>query len=769
MKYSCSNISFLATVFLLVFIVAVSVHSQYRCERIGSDYSGSVLTAAGIFLYGNNGVIIKSSDKGQSWTRFTIPGPNLLITNVICRDSLLFASSANGSVYESDIFAKAWIKSSLSTLDSIIGMCIDSRTKDIIIVGKTSYNVYDMNGLKTTISRNGPSAYNNVFVIHDAIYASTTDTLFRLNSNPAYIPKSIDVHSWLSCKSCLKPSKVCNYGDRSVVLWNSVWYLVNSDLTEMFPTGENFSAAIFSDSTLITMTDSYDANRDLGNLTLDQYSVASNLLTKISSKLLDDEYYIGFSAINNIARYDDSTLIAYGAYSTVYVSTDAGARWYLKSYREESVTPVMYDSLFGVYSGRIRITTTRDGNITWLPQSIKSDLVDHGWLTGGLLHIVNDSVIVNVCDHNLFGGRADERFSTDGGVTFAYDSVPQLQWGPYVLHSESVIRRDDGFTILRSMSGIQQDTFKYYYTTAVKYNASARVVDYKLVDSVSFSNIVKGDGVLYTLATDYHHFTGYKSQKIYKSINGGEDWNEIERKVNRIQYLQGISLYNNVLFVASSAVVNNVAYSYLDYYDLSDAVISGRCFADTVTFNYPVLNWNHRLNVGGRSVMRYWDAGSSSLAEWKSDSTLGDYTYTLYDLCGGAMTAFLGIKNNEGKVRYNYPVLIYKDDNVTEVVYKNTIESAISVYLGNVSPNPCVSNSHCILYHDERSLIGSANIALYDYYGQQVTKSSYTVRVTNIDPSKDKIDLELKNVAAGTYVLKARVAGEDYIRTFIKY
>ncbi len=725
---------------------------------LGTDYTGSVVVDNTIFIYGENGVMMRSTDQGSNWTRFTIPGPFRKIKGVVAIGHSIYAADQLAEIYTTDIVTCNWqplhAVSDMLENDSVVGMFREKNAGNIVIVSHNSVTYFDSTfQVKRTLLDSSLNIQYASIVGNTIMVANNVKT-YILDRNNGYKPVVWKKPAYLQCSNCLLPSNVCDAGDSLLVKYGIVWYIVSPDMQQGRVVEHSDGLVAEYRDRFTVLENSYDAPTDHSTLRSRCFRETSGQTIRFDTLIQEDEYYVGRVYLSRMRTVGDSTIVAFGKNNTIVVSRDGGRTWHFKSYNAYGPVLKMRDSLYGITNDRIRVITTKDGNCTWLPQKMTCDTTDHGWFSGGDVFYL-DSVALMVCNNANGWTKTNYRFISEKDGDVVYGNIPEWR-SVYSVNSMSVLKIDDRWSIYRSGQGVSSMTQDYWYTTLSILDSNYKPLSVKLYDSLRIRNVIDLGLKKLTIFTSYR-VDDYNTSNLYESTDGGESWTKYTTKISAGNNYDGqIVSSGDFLFVPSNYKDSiGSRHNRMEWIEANKYESHGVCFEDTVTDITSVVNWKGKIYYGqfGSLVLHY--AKSSDPLDWLKIAPFGYLSYHCFGTQGDCMLVSLA-KISSGSISSarQYGLLTYSGE--LSSVSEAHVENDASLYLHSTYPNPCKTVCKSHYSHDDQDEIGAANISLYDINGFVIDTQGYSVDVANTTLLECDITLDLTKIPSGIYVLRVR-------------
>ncbi|MCX7736821.1 MAG: hypothetical protein N2319_08910 [Candidatus Kapabacteria bacterium] len=747
-------------------------------ERITSNYNGSYATNDVILVYGDGGIIIKSIDNGNSWSKMQI-NDSLTIIGMIQNGSSLFAlSSKRWGVLSSDNFNNCSyvdlgnynFYQLLPYGDNIIAL----TDKKILIFNKSLNKTkeYDYsndgnyyratilgsklfcssgygaitvinleNGSKNIlrlsemgICNNCPEVKNILAAPNDYVFFSLGNYLYRLNDNTS----KIDTLAFIQ-----------NINTSSFRVYNDNLYYI-------------YSRKIFSqkDSLFFFRID-YKNKK--------QYRVNNS----------PTDRYISDLSFNHINFINDNLLIAVGKNNLIYVSNDGGLNWNLKSFLGEYFYVNLFEGQYARAIGPYAIFYfSSDRGTTWLPtKSYHSELYQNFKFeypynyngcfqykdkdNGYVFFPSNTENVINTIYTNDGGQTTIKTSSTqylnEGLSTFSLENKGKylfFQWGclGWGLGCWSAYRLfDNNFQLERQNA--QRGSQMFYAT--------------------------KYDNKIYTISKDTSEPKNVYS--VYYSQDDGNNWVkdfsftiEEPMQINcRTAILIDHSIYatwDKIVISSKDTIqlqscyeidlINKTTRKIIETRGESEPVfvkIKDRYFFGT---SYLVIN-NNQISVINN--MFFTNDIQSQNVQWDTVK-FSRYSITrLYQFIEDSLLIF-----NAYDKYTSSSILMFANINTSQtgVELETDKQNTSKVFLSVPMPNPSKDQVVFNLYWDQRINIDECKILLSDILGRTLS-NNYAISLNKKNPYSGEINVNTSGLPSGIYMLSLTLGEEYYSQIFI--
>jgi hypothetical protein len=340
---------------------------QFDISRVTTNYNGSCFNGNSILVYGDAGVMVRSTDKGNSWHKINLSDEYKIVSmtcvnkdfvGVLNRDFIVrsidngenwqYNSYPNKSffkilLYENNLYCMT--ENSIIILNTALEM-----TNEIPIEVKDS-NYYDFEILLNKIYY--PSGKGKLTEYNLISKESKEIDLANIGlSDASILPTNLFVEN--SKLYFSQKYQLCSYQNNSASLVfkpikNGVYCGNNNEIFELYNVTFN--------------SDNIDS--------LYFVKINTNQTSTRINQNINDRYvtYMNFTNVNFLSK---DTIIAVGKNNLIYMSNNRGKNWNLISHYNPAKEPgsiQRYDNDYGILvSQGIKFIKTTDGGTTWLPQ-----------------------------------------------------------------------------------------------------------------------------------------------------------------------------------------------------------------------------------------------------------------------------------------------------------------------------------------------------------------------------------------------------------------
>ena len=337
-------------------------------KSISTNFNGIAFSDDVILAYGTNGVLLRSSDKGQSWQQIQLAGITTEIPKIKYDGDEFYGIIANTIIRSKD--GISWTNTAIDSCK--YGLDILKHDNEIIVLQSSgnnhSINIYDNNlNLKSKYSYFGLTAPGEFAVFHNKLilpYSRVKNYIFDLKNNFAL--DSVDFSTFR--KMTGKTTKQFRESNGKLcVLIDSLLYQTDSLMKDWVLLADSVNDYCTYKDKIYRFNSNDDKWRNL-QTRIDFGLLESNgEFSEIYSKE-DKKFYRKIEA-TDIQFINDSLVVVVGYDRFVCVSYDAGKNWSVKSKLSRMSSnpfPLLIDSnkcvIGGIYA---EVNKTFDGGVTW--------------------------------------------------------------------------------------------------------------------------------------------------------------------------------------------------------------------------------------------------------------------------------------------------------------------------------------------------------------------------------------------------------------------
>ncbi len=753
--------------------------------RSNPDFTGTVYNGKIVLVYGEGGVLMKSSDFGETWSQSLI-NDSLWIINMINEGNTFYGISEK-SIFKSTDNGTTWIinRYNEENLRNIIkiesGIYSLSNNKIYQINEDLSISLkYEINTdtLFTQISGYG----NNLFV------SSVNGTIMMYNTVTNKIK-----HYYLSesglCSDCGEISKLYTISNYVYFYSKPNFYLLNinkGEFKKISSALKTFGAGFgIYNNELFNIFSSYDNySFNLDSIYYYRHNLTKDLWERVDIGKYDRFIWgINFTNLNYI---NENTIIAVGKDKLICVSKDAGKTWIVKnSLTKYNALLKIFDKLNGVGAETFRFSTTTDGGVTWLPPKNhypKYNTDSHSGFKRSAPGAVSKDTLFTIAPQFL-------SYKIDSNISISYDGANTFKF---------LSNKNTSYSDVYAYLPVQY--FNQYYLIINKYETFLSDNQFHYFSEVRKLEI--GDSLTSTYLKDsitdmQFYLFGTLNNQLIALIKDYRDTNNINFKI--------ISIPRDSLGIIQFTTINEIATLNIENAKQLEYLSSGQITNETRL----LFNLIDRNKVAGsyKIIGLLFDLESKKLIKLSEElnnfkvaikfSNVNDKYYLLnmipepngitYELLESENYDSLISTWQPSKERYYLISNLYEDDslkvvtaidsrfnlNTSKILYLTNssgnavvdkMEHKSYLHISNIYPNPSSGNLFIKLYYPSNLNIYDLKVELYNIFGQKIT-NYYNYNILEINDYSTNLQINI-NANPGLYLLKLQL-GDNYVNQAI--
>lgn len=491
--------------------------------RVTTNYNGSAYNGASMLVYGEGGIIIKSTNGGADWERIAL-NDSLNILNIVnigpkyiglCKHRYGIISGDNGASWTTvDLGENNWF-SQLIEKDGLLYALNMGRI-----------NVYDVHLNKIKDYEISNSYFPKSFaVVGNKLVCNEWESKIAIINMDSDEKTTLSLKSFGVCQDCEPISSIVSDDSvRAYFVIDDILFRVNvltNSITKVASRIGLSKAAIAPNDGSLYAIHSAPQTDHLDLLYFEYFDKTDESYKKVNTGV--DKGFINELSFTNLNRISKDTLIGVGKNSLIYISYNAGLNWKLISHSGS-----FWLDAFAFNSKELRAVGNYglfyhsvDGGATWLPQenyigkiSKNMDFYFPQNSNGGYMFFDKNNGFIHVEPNYL--GQENIIYTNDGGRTTKSKSEYYLyRENFYPIHLKY---KDQPLWI---SSGIYEfGWWAMIFKMDDTLNVQKQV---NLERRILFSAFVDGD-TIYALGKDSVDGDGVFS--VYSSTDGGENWNK---------------------------------------------------------------------------------------------------------------------------------------------------------------------------------------------------------------------------------------------------
>lgn len=749
-------------------------------DRITSNFNGSVSNGSSIIVYGDGGIIMRSTDLGTNWEKITI-NDSLSIVGMLTQGNTYIGLTSSRWAIKSDDDGKSW---------------------NFIDIG--NYKFYQL--LKYTNNFIALTA-NKVIVLNSSLSKIREYTYF---TDGSYFNATISGNK-IFCSSGFGKITLINLDDGT----NAVLYLSDFGICSNCPLVRNLQAdsknnIFFSlDKYLIVFNYAKSKMDTLVFLTRDlnfsSYTILNNeiyyiytrqILSKKDSlfffkidqqnkkylKINTDETnrYISNISFKHLNFINQNTLIAVGSNNLIYMSFDGGIHWELKSF----LGNIHYVNLFEEGEARAigpngTFYYSSNNGITWLPtrdyykqfyNNLKFNYVSshNGFL---FFKDKNNGIVFYPTDYE---GEINTIITNDGGKTLKIKSTTKALNGSF-----------------KTFAIENQNKYLFFQNGCLPWNmgcwSSFRLFNDTL--ELEWDHAIRGTQMfyaakylnrIYTLAKDTSDPTNIYS--VYYTQDDGRNWvKDFNFQIDEPLSLNCMNaiLIDNSIYASwdKIKIVNKDTLSIASCYKIDLEQKRAKKIIEARANNFPDFFKVKNYYFYSASYFVIDDNQNPSIVSnlfFTNDISNDDIVWNLVKFKDISFSRLWNIINDSVYIFSvydninQYPILFFgkiKDPtNIDE--FQNDELQINKIYISNAKPNPTTENVAFNIYWDQRLDIDKSDFAVSNILGIDMLIKNQ-LQFTKKNNYTGELLINTSTLPSGIYFLTINISGESYSKVFV--
>lgn len=357
-------------------LISKSFFDELKVTRITANFNGSAYNGSSILVYGDGGIILKSTTGGSKWEQINLNDSFNIIDMVnigskyygIYNKKYMFFSTDNANSWQFKDFGDIRFHKMLVNENNL---CVILDRK----IWKLNQNLNILKEYKLTLD----SVITDGVITDNKLFFSSDKGKISFINLENEVRGDIDLSSFGICSDCPTPLLMhSNITNLIFFLIENLIYQYDVKLNEV---KYLYKPLKIINAPITTQGDDFFQiyNINYPNLKID--SIFFIKVDKISNKLQHqknpgNDRYIYNLKFNSVKFLSKDTIIAVGKGKLIYMSFDKGTNWVLKSSMSETLTPYIFDriNLRNISKSLIKFDFSNDGGATWLSQNQYSKL-----------------------------------------------------------------------------------------------------------------------------------------------------------------------------------------------------------------------------------------------------------------------------------------------------------------------------------------------------------------------------------------------------------
>ena len=703
--------------FMLSTNLLFSENLPFNYERLMVNFKGVAFNQTSILCYGDGGIILRSSDRGNKWEQIKAA------PDVYTIRKMLFIGSNYFGILDSNyiIFSKNdglnWTLHSIENEHSYSDF--DADSSNIYFLGHNKINVkdFDLNTFKEIDIDTSWNAKSISILNNRAILASDSSRLVFVDLSGSNSSKVVDLYPLMLNKKLELPSQIKLYN-------NNIYVRISNEIFKSFDLGNTWTRVLENsgiiepnDNHIFSIKSTIDKIKNISYLEF--YQSDSSRFKRINynsnTRYITSQNYYDFKFLSR------DTLIAVGDDKLINMSYDGGKTWTLKCNLRSvnfCFSRWVDDSLGYFFTDKYQISKTTNGGVTWLPQNYnyKSKGV-YEFSVPDAWYLDKEGTVIQFRRTML---RGSENFLLSNDFGENYFTLIDSSVDGYIadLYRPTIIKKDTSYLLFYCIEGS-----KLTSTMIAELSNNLSVMNKNYLDSISLIYVKKTEnkdelmaiGIEKRYPNDSKGFDSISFYIMY-SYDYGKSWNkDFKFQINEQSIPEVSSIDNYIFFYGYSEDSNNPDHyiTSLDILDFKEKKFYRHAFRNSI-----FLSTFFKLD---KSI---YGTNSSKDLIVNSDIAKNPYGWQL-DL----NSKFQSITSNfsNGKIAYCVAGYDYSKSYlykftplITEDVEEVKINSSVYFYPMKPYPLPSSNFISCHIFTSMDFNSENTDIAIYDISGKKV-------------------------------------------------
>ncbi|MFH1050705.1 MAG: T9SS type A sorting domain-containing protein [bacterium] len=746
----------LLVLFSSCYQVSAEDNFRFDIERMICDFYGVAFNEQIVIVFGTNGIILSSTDKGESWQQKKICEDSLNIKKMIYVDNSFFAISDNGFLLKSVDNGNNWqiIKTNANRYCN--DLVDDGSQLYLLSVDQLDIYNYNLDYIQTLALDTSWSSWT-LCAFKENLYLPTKNgTIISLDIQNNFQADEIVIAMYGTIASELRSKDGKLYAN----LQNNLYETENpkdgfvkvANNINIYQVHNNkiYNLEIkYHSSWRVSWIDFFRIDEDLQKI-----EVSTDSIDRFVNPIIYEFEFI-----------DNEHIIAVGPDKTIYISTNGGETWILKSnvMKRDSKILKWLDSQIGFMSNGLKIFKTNDAGVTWKPQVFTDTLIKNMKDINGFY--LDSTGFGYAISHNdgitLSDSTKDRNFmlTTDFGETFTGGFY---KWHSYCFYKYGLnIEKVDTAYIAYCVP------FLWDLTFFIQYDSKFNPIKTYWIDSTSILNIkVNTDNNLQAFAKDSKNYSDTEprdSSTIYimESTDLGENWMTEEQYVLEGDF-PGTVIWDVNDFIIRTRTKIDSFYTTNFFYFNSQTKIFNKIFTvtDTAKINsVSCMKYQKELFIFDNHKHKTYSSINyqSNFPEWK-EVKLSNLQFQpgawSNDTIFYATVVRQKLRESSGLIWIEYSdVYPVKVTPKTETSVEGQIENYDNSFATHPYPVPATNIVSSLINWNTSLDIENDDVAVYDVYGTKVAgKDRITIEKQN--EYNGILTWDCSNVPNGIYLIR---------------
>jgi len=727
--------------FFLNFLTIYSKESLFEFERFSTNFKGIAFNQNSLIVYGESGVLLKSSDKGKTWKQKNVDKNELSINKIVRKGNDYYGILSKDFIIRSKYDGENWTKVKPESNVSFNDLALNEEF--LFVLSDSSVLLYDYSYNKVkTINFYTATKASEVLELDNHLFVSAdSGKLIDFDISNGFNPRTIDFTELALCNGCTNPSQMKTEN-------GNIYLTLGSDLVVSTDKGITWTKAdngiycySIRNSACFSLVSNFDYFRNISFPMFYKSSLGKK--ERVNSDYISRYVYTMF--YNSLEFISDDTLIAVGNDKLIMMSYNGGKNWeYISNINVTATGSCWLNADTGfVFYDKAQIFRTTDGGATFLPQ-IWEDNIYLAFKYFNALYFNSSGEGIVFYPNNKNNGL-NFLLTKDFGETYKGVSVSSL----IGLGNENVLELasfDSNFVFFYPCYGGRN-----HKTLIFLFDKNLNHKTLTILDSMTIIHMKINREKKEITAIGYERkypksYGTYDSVNFYlmSSFDYGSSWSK-NFKFNLDNSLNTITEVDGKYYITTKRYDSTYNSSgFLNIFDPVNKTIVKNIYIGNNISGTTIFKLGERLLLSGYDRVFYNDNYKEEPSAWSSDSI---YIYKLSGTCryGNGIAYVVGIdKNHQSRL------LKMTQKNSTEVGEIQILRT----YLYNEKPYPIPASNKvsCKIYWDLRYDINNANFEVYDISGN-IIKSNSTMIFNRKDIFSGEINWDCSSVQDGIYYI----------------
>ena len=750
-------------------ITLFAKNGSLNFERLSVNFKGISFNQNCVICYGDGNIILRSTNKGKSWEQIQVPlngnNPDLFIINRIINIGNDFYGVLNKDyIIKSTDNGYTWNSTKIINNNQLFDLDFDNN--NFYVLTNKSVIIFDNQLNQTKLINIDTSFHSNIIKIYSnrIILNADSGKIIYFNIIDNYKLNVFDFKLKSLCSSCIKPSQI-------IISDTILFTRIDKELFKTTDNGINWYK-IYNDfglcniykNTIYSLNSNSDYQTGLPKINYLKYNLSG--MSQINKDTVS-RYLLALN-FTDFKYIDSLTIIATGLDKLIYISTNGGLNWILKSnlrIYKYAMTRWINDSLgyFKTYDNQM--FSTSDAGTTWLPQFFQEENISS--IRTPLNFYCDKEGYVIVSQNQTISGLDNFLFSKDYGKTYKSFSNSSLVGYLEDYPENFFIRKDSN--LLMFFSGI---SLYDYYTMVFELNKDLQLVNKEMIDSISIKYVTKHELNNELIAIGYERKSPVYGSNIYDrtkyylmySNDFGKTWLK-DVSFDLDGTLIDVSYFDN-LFLFKSYTENYIGTHRYEKYFSSILYVNDKKFIKNINLDTASYFGHYfKLNdifyyIGEKNCFSNNDLYVNPFF-WQKD-TIIDYKLFMPYYSNNKFAYGIIDDNSEIPIPYLYKIT----SNLTTCVVTKTETSGIYFYSLPPFPLPAKSLVHVVFYSDFGYGISNSDFMVYDINGTLISDNS-KISVTPLSSWQYDLSYNCNGLIDGIYFIRFKKMKIDKTIPFV--